>query len=294
MPAPIQVSCAPRLTPAEKRAAAGSRSLTAAGIATFAYGFLSYSAFFVTFLYAIGFVGNWLVPKSIDSGAPGPLVPSLLINGALLCVFVVQHTVMARPAFKRWWTRIIPAAAERSTFVLLASASLALIFWQWRPAPGVVWSVEHPAMVWGLSALSLGGYLIVLGSSFLINHFDLFGLRQVWLRLREREYQPVGFRLMGIYKLVRHPLMLGFLIAFWATPHMTVGHLFFAIMTTGYILFGIHMEERDLVAEHGERYLEYRRNVRGLIPLPRSKAASGCPFHNLFGLKPKSQPATAQ
>lgn len=219
-------------------------------------------------------------------------MPSLLINGALLCVFVMQHTVMARPAFKRWWTTVIPAAAERSTYVLLASASLALIFWQWRTAPEVVWSVEHPALVWGLSALSLLGYLIVLGSSFLINHFDLFGLRQVWLRLREREYRPVGFRLMGIYKLVRHPLMLGFLIAFWATPHMTVGHLFFAIMTTGYIFFGIHMEERDLVAEHGERYLEYRRSVRGLIPLPRSeasKAASGCPFHSLLGLKPKAQ-----
>jgi len=154
-----------------------------------------------------------------------------------------------------------------------------------------VWSLEHPALVWGLSALSLTGYLIVLGSSFLINHFDLFGLRQVWIRLREREYEPVGFRLMGIYKLVRHPLMLGFLIAFWTTPHMTVGHLFFAIMTTGYIFFGIHMEERDLIAEHGERYLEYRRSVRGLVPLPRFKAASGCPFHSFLGIK--AQPTSS-
>ncbi|MCB9846297.1 MAG: isoprenylcysteine carboxylmethyltransferase family protein [Phycisphaeraceae bacterium] len=235
----------------------------------FAFGLFSYAVFFIAFTYAIGFVGNWVVPKSIDSGTPGPLIPSLLINGALLLAFVVQHTIMARPAFKRWWTRIVPRSMERSIFVLLASSILLLMYWQWRPLPEVVWHTTHPALVWGLSLLSLLGYGIVLYSSFLINHFDLFGLRQVWLALRARTYGPVGFRLTGIYKLVRHPLMLGFLIAFWSTPTMTVGHLFFAIMTTAYIFFGTHVEERDLVAEHGADYLDYRRRVRGLVPLPR-------------------------
>ena len=243
---------------------------------TLAYGLLAYAAFLGVFLYAMGFVGNWLVPKSIDSGTPGALLPSLLINTALLSVFVVQHTVMARPAFKRWWTRIIPPAIERSTFVLAASASLALAFWLWRPLPTVLWSVEGPA-AWALTALSLSGYGIVLYASFLINHFDLFGLRQVWLRFTGRRYAPVGFRLASLYRLVRHPLMLGFLIAFWATPTMTVGHLFFAAMTTGYIAMGVWFEERDLVAEHGDAYLDYRRRVRGVIPLPRRAASATAP-----------------
>lgn len=244
-----------------------------ARIGVFVYGLIAYTAFLATFLYAIGFVGNWLVPRSIDSGTPGPLVPSILINSALLSVFVVQHTVMARPAFKRWWTRIIPPAIERSTFVLAASASLALIFWQWRPLPEPVWSVEHSALRWALSGISLGGFGIVLVSSFMVSHFDLFGLRQVWLRLIGREYRPVGFRLVGLYRVVRHPLMLGFLVAFWVTPNMTVGHLFFAIMTTIYIAMGVWFEERDLVAEHGENYLAYRRQVRGIIPLPKHAQA---------------------
>jgi len=209
------------------------------------------------------------VPKSIDSGAQGELVPSLLINGALLCAFVVQHTVMARPAFKRWWTGIVPRSIERSIFVLLASVVLLVTFWQWRPLPTIVWHTTNATAVWGLSALSLLGWVVVLYASFLINHFDLFGLRQVWFALRAKIYRPVGFRLISLYKLVRHPLMLGFLIAFWATPTMTVGHLFFAIMTTGYILFGTHLEERDLIAQHGNDYLAYKRRVRGLIPLPR-------------------------
>jgi protein-S-isoprenylcysteine O-methyltransferase Ste14 len=246
-----------------------AQSSGAGRIGIFAFGVLAYGSFLVAFCYAIGFVGNWVVPKSIDSGTAGALVPSLLVNGALLVAFVVQHTIMARPGFKRWWTGIVPPAMERSIFVLLASTILLVLFWQWRPLPGVVWQANHPIAVWGLSGVSLLGWGLVLYSSFLINHFDLFGLRQVWLALRAVAYRPVGFRLIGIYKLVRHPLMLGFLIAFWATPVMTVGHLFFAVMTTGYILFGTHMEERDLVAEHGEKYLEYRRGVRGLVPLPR-------------------------
>ncbi len=241
----------------------------AARAGIFAFGLVAYLAFFVTICWGIAFVGNWIVPKTIDSGTPGPIIPSLLINGSILLLFVVQHTIMARPAFKRWWTRIVPAPMERSIFVLLASGILLLLFWQWRPLPTVVWEFTHPVAVYGLSALSLLGWGIVFLSSFLINHFDLFGLRQAWFALRARAYKPVGFRLTFLYRLVRHPLMVGFLIAFWSTPVMTVGHLFFAIMTTGYILFGTHVEERDLIAEHGQVYLDYRKRVRGLIPLPK-------------------------
>ncbi|MBX3354561.1 MAG: isoprenylcysteine carboxylmethyltransferase family protein [Phycisphaeraceae bacterium] len=229
----------------------------------------AYLLFFVTFLYAIGFVGNWGVAKSIDAGTPGAIGPSLLINALLLTIFVVQHTIMARPAFKRWWTTVIPAAIERSTFVIAASLSLLAVFLFWQPLPQTVWSVEHPLAAGTLVALSLAGWGLVLVSSFVINHFDLFGLRQVWLRFMGRSPSPVGFRLRGPYRLVRHPLMVGFLVAFWATPHMSVGHLFFAIMTSGYIFMGIWFEERDLVAEHGEDYLDYRRRVRALLPIPR-------------------------
>lgn len=248
--------------------------LSVAGVAAFLYGVVAYAAFFGAFMYAIGFVGNWVVPKTIDSGppSPGPLVPSLLINAALLVLFVVQHTIMARPGFKRWWTRIVPHSIERSTYVLAASACFALLYWQWRPLPEVVWQATHPAAIWGLSALSVFGYVFALAASAMVSHFELFGLRQVWFRLRERTYSPVGFRLRGLYKLVRHPLMVGFLIAFWATPTMTVGHLFFAVMTTLYIFFGTFVEERDLVAEHGEDYLSYRRQVRGFVPIPRRAA----------------------
>lgn len=231
------------------------------------YGAVCYAAFLGVLIYAIGFVGNWWVPKSIDSGSAGPIGSALMINAALLSVFVVQHTIMARPAFKRWWTRYIPESIERSTFVLLASASLALIFWQWRPLLGVIWEVDGPAGA-GLVAVSLAGYAMAVAASFTISHFDLFGLRQTWLHFRGEPYAPVGFRLAGLYRWVRHPLMLGFLIGFWATPRMTVGHLFFAGMITVYILFGTWIEERTLIAEHGERYLAYRRSVPALIPWP--------------------------
>ncbi len=251
-------------TLAARRAADGP-----ARVGTLLYGVVAYASFFFTICYAIGFVGNWIVPKSIDSGTPGPLLTSLLINAGLLSIFVVQHTVMARPAFKRWWTRVIPAAIERSTFVIAASASLLVIFGFWQPAPGTVWRVENGVGAGVLTAVSLAGWATVFLSSFVINHFDLFGLRQVWVRFRGRVLEPVGFRLAGPYKLVRHPLMVGFLLAFWATPHMTVGHLFFAVMTTGYILMGIWFEERDLVAEHGENYLKYRREVPALIPFSK-------------------------
>ncbi len=237
----------------------------------FLYGLMAYASFLVVFLYAMGFCGNWFVPKSLDSGVARPLIPSLLINAGLLIVFVLQHTIMARPAFKRWWTTVIPRSIERSTYVLAASASLGLVFWQWRPLPAVLWDFGPGFGWWMTTALSLLGWAIVLLASFMVSHFDLFGLRQVWFRLLNRPYRPVGFRLVGLYKLIRHPLMLGFLIAFWATPVMTVGHLAFSLLVTGYIAMGLWFEERDLIAEHGQSYLAYRRNVRGLVPLPRRR-----------------------
>lgn len=235
-------------------------------ILIFLYGVIAYATFFITFCYAIGFVGNWIVPKSIDSGETIGVIPSLLINSGLLMLFVVQHTIMARPGFKKWWTNIIPRSMERSTFVLLASGILLLTFWQWKPLPTIVWDVQAFVPRTVLMALSLTGYMVVLYSSFLIDHFDLFGLRQVFLYLRNREYTQHKFMERSLYKVVRHPLMLGFLMAFWFTPTMTVGHLFFAIMTTGYILFGTAIEERDLVKQHGEDYLEYRRRTPALFP----------------------------
>lgn len=237
-----------------------------------AYGAFAYLGFLVTITYAIGFVGNWIVPKSIDSGGTAGAASALLVNAALLSIFVLQHTIMARPAFKRWWTRIIPASIERSTFVIAANASLLVVFAFWQPVPTTVWEVEQPVFAAALIGLSLVGWGLVFLSSFIISHFDLFGLRQVWARFRNRAWTPVGFRLRGPYRLVRHPLMLGFLIAFWATPHMTIGHLFFALLTTGYIFLGLWFEERDLVAEHGEAYLDYRRRVRGLLPWPKRGA----------------------
>ena len=233
----------------------------------FAYGLLAYAAFLVTILYAIGFVGNFVVPKSIDTGETGPIWLAVLINVGFLGLFAIQHTIMARPAFKRWWTRIIPAAAERSTFVLIASAILLMMFWQWRPISTVVWNVDTPALRFALIAVSMVGWAIVLYSSFLIDHFDLFGLRQVVLHLRGREYGQKPFTERSLYRMVRHPLMLGFLIAFWATPTMTAGHLLFALVTTGYILIGTRIEERDLVGHLGEAYVEYRRRTPMLVPL---------------------------
>ena len=248
-------------------------SVTGGGIAALAYGVAVYVVFWwIPITYTIGFVGNWLVPKSIDSGAAGPLVPSLLIDAALFAVFALQHTIMARPGFKRWWTRLVPPAVERSTFVLAAGAALSLLMWQWRPLPQVLWQADSAWLVWGLSLLSLAGYAIAVLASFTLSHTDLFGLRQTWARFAGRAYQPVGFRLTGLYRLIRHPIMLGFLIAFWVTPTMTVGHLWFALLATAYIAMGVWFEERDLVAEHREEYLSYRRNVRGVIPLPRRAA----------------------
>jgi protein-S-isoprenylcysteine O-methyltransferase Ste14 len=236
-------------------------------MAALVYGVLSYLIFVLTFLYAVGFIGDLMVSKSINSGAVRPLAESLAVNVVLLAVFAVQHSVMARQGFKRWWTQFVPAPVERSTYVLFSSLALILLFWQWRPLPDVVWSVSGPFgnLLWALFWL---GWLIALLSTFLINHFDLFGLQQVWTHSQDTDVQPQRFRTPLFYKFVRHPLYFGFLLAFWATPHMTYGHLLFAIATTGYIFIGMLLEERDLVTVFGETYVAYKKRVSMIVPMP--------------------------
>jgi protein-S-isoprenylcysteine O-methyltransferase Ste14 len=233
-----------------------------------AYGLACYAVFFATFLYAIGFLGNVAVPKSIDSPRDAPLVAALVLDAALLMLFALQHSVMARPAFKRWWTRFVPEPVERSTYVLFSSVALILLFWLWQPIGGTVWNVTHPVgrgVLYGLFAV---GWVIVLVTTFLINHFDLFGLRQTWLAFRGQPYTPLPFVTPGPYRLVRHPLYVGWLLTFWATPTMTAAHAFVAIATTAYILVAIQFEERDLVTYHGTAYADYRNRVPMLIPRP--------------------------
>ena len=235
----------------------------------FAYGLLAYLMFGATYLYAVGFVGNLVVPKSLDSAPTAPFVTALLIDLGLLGLFAVQHSVMARPFFKRIVHRLIPEAAERSTYVLASSVALMLLFWQWSPLGGVVWDVQNPI---GRAALYSGfafGFLLVFVATVLINHFDLFGMRQVWLHLVGREYRPLAFVTPGPYRLVRHPLYVGWFFAFWCTPTMTVTHLVFAVMTTAYILIAIQFEERDLIRMFGDEYRRYRQRVAMLFPWPR-------------------------
>jgi protein-S-isoprenylcysteine O-methyltransferase Ste14 len=236
------------------------------------YGIICYLVFFATFLYAIAFVGGLGVPVSLDSDPTEPFGEALLINAILLGIFALQHSVMARPAFKRWWTRFVPAAVERSTYVLFASVALILLFWQWRPLGGTVWHVDNEIARAALWTVFAAGWAMVLVGTFLISHFDLFGLRQVWLNWRRTPYTPPGFVTPFFYRVVRHPIMLGFIIAFWATPRMTLAHLVFAIATTAYILVALQFEEHDLAASIGEPYREYQRRVRMLVPLPRKTA----------------------
>lgn len=235
-------------------------------ILAFSYGTLCYVIFLATFLYAIAFIGNIGVAHTIDGEPQRPLGQALAINLLLLGLFAVQHSVMARPAFKRWWTRFIPKPVERSTYVLFSSAALLLLFHAWQPMGGVVWEVQHPIGRGVLYSLFAGGWLLVLIATFLINHFDLFGLRQVWLYLRGRDYTPLAFKTPGLYRHVRHPLYVGWLFTFWATPTMTIAHLVFALATTAYILIAIRFEERDLVGVHGQAYADYRQQVPMLVP----------------------------
>ncbi|MBZ5704646.1 MAG: DUF1295 domain-containing protein [Acidobacteriia bacterium] len=239
-------------------------------ITAFLYGVVCYLVFFVTFLYAVGFIGNFAVPKSIDSGALVPIFLALTINLALLGLFAVQHSVMARPWFKAAWTRIVPVPVERSTYVLFSSVALLLMFWKWQPMGGAIWSVRSTSGRVALNALFAAGWLTVLAATFLINHFDLFGLRQVWLYLCGRPYTQLEFRTPGLYRYVRHPLYVGWLLVFWSAPVMTSAHLVFAIATTAYILVAIQFEERDLVRFHGE-YAEYRRRVPMILPIGSAK-----------------------
>jgi protein-S-isoprenylcysteine O-methyltransferase Ste14 len=233
------------------------------------YGVISYFIFFGTILYAIGFVGNLFVPKSIDGPAAMPLAKAVLINASLLLVFALQHSIMARPAFKRWWTRFVPEPAERSTYVLIASLCLLLMMWQWQPIGGVVWVIESSLLKTILVSAYAFGWALVFISTFLINHVDLFGLRQTWLYCTGRKYTSLPFRTPLFYRFVRHPLYLGFLIAFWSTPVMTVAHLLFAMLTTGYILTSIVFEEKDLEAHFGESYVTYKQNSSKIIPFLR-------------------------
>jgi len=239
----------------------------------FLYGLACYAFFLGTFLYTIAFIGNFPMPRTIDVGPLVPAAQAVLVDLALLAVFAVQHSVMARRAFKRRWTRLVPEAIERSSYVLAATLALALLLWQWRPIPALVWNVTQPEAVLAIDVVFWLGWVVLFVSTFLINHFELFGLRQVWSRLTGLGIPAPEFRTPLLYRHVRHPLYLGFMLSFWATPRMTAGHLLFALGCSGYILLGIWFEERDLVAQFGDRYRSYREQVSMLIPWPRKRAA---------------------
>ena len=259
-----------RVTAPGNTAGRSANPITAAGhthkILVFSYGTLAYAICLGVFAYAVGFIGNFAVPKAMDSGREVPLAQALIINALLLGLFTVQHSVMARSWFKQWLTRLVPRSAERSTYVLFSSLALILLFWQWQPMGGTIWNVQNPAARAVLYGLYAAGWIQVLITTFLINHFDLFGMRQVYLQLLGRELTPLKFVTPGPYKVIRHPLYVGWMLVFWATPTMTAAHLLFAVLTTAYILVAIRFEERDLVTVHGQAYAEYRKRVPMLIP----------------------------
>ncbi len=252
---------------------APSQGHLAGRIVAFLYGVVTYLIFFVTFLYAIGFVEDLVVPKTIDGSpalASAPALQALIVNLVLMSIFAIQHSVMARPQFKRWWTTIVPPSVERTTYVLLASLALALLIWQWQPMPAIVWRIADRQLAMAVTGLSLFGWLIVLTSTFLINHFELFGLHQVANNLAGRPMPALRFHTPLFYRFVRHPIYLGFIIAFWAAPTMTLGHLLFAAVTTAYIFVGIWLEERDLITVFGDEYRRYRQRVSMLLPWRKS------------------------
>jgi protein-S-isoprenylcysteine O-methyltransferase Ste14 len=253
----------------------GKGETTMARIFAFLYGLVAYLIFLGTFLYAIGFVSGIAVPKTIDSGPIVPIEEAVVVNLLLLALFAVQHSVMARKPFKRWWTRIVSPVVERSTYVLFASLALILLFWQWRPIPAVVWQAPNAEIAWALQALAFAGWLIVLVSTFLISHFELFGLHQVVINLGGKTMPEPHFKAPALYKVLRHPIYFGFIVAFWAAPLMTAGHLLFALVTTAYIFVGIMLEERDLVDLFGDEYRRYRQRVAMLIPFWRKQESQG-------------------
>jgi methanethiol S-methyltransferase len=247
-----------------------ARANTVARLVAFLYGITAYVVFFATFLYAIGFVSGFVVPKTVDTGPAGPVVEALIVNVLLMSLFAVQHSVMARQQFKHWWTQYVPKSVERATYVLLASLVLLLVFWQWRPMPAMVWEISDPRLAMAITMLGFVGWLIVLLSTFLINHFELFGLHQVANNFVGRPMPAPRFRTPLFYGFVRHPIYLGFIIAFWAAPAMTAGHLLFAAVTTAYIIVAIQFEERDLIAVFGDDYRRYRTHVSMLLPWRKS------------------------
>jgi protein-S-isoprenylcysteine O-methyltransferase Ste14 len=244
-----------------------------AGLVAVLFGVVAYGVTLVAILYLIGFTGNFIVPKSIDSGTAGPLLQSIIVDTLLIGLFAIQHSVMARPGFKRWWTRIVPSSVERSTYVLFASFALLILYWQWQPIPTPVWTVDNPAVAEAVDAIFWLGWVVLVASTFLINHYELFGLSQVFARLFGKQLPDAKFRTPLLYRYVRHPIYLGILLAVWATPEMTVGHLLFALVITAYILIGIQLEEHDLIQQFGDRYRRYRQHAAMLVPLPGRKFA---------------------
>ncbi|MEO8316865.1 MAG: methanethiol S-methyltransferase [Bradyrhizobium sp.] len=242
-----------------------------AGLVAVLYGVVAYGFTLVALLYLIGFVGNLVVPKSIDSGTAGPLLQSAIVDTLLIALFAIQHSVMARPGFKRWWTRIVPPAVERSTYVLSTSFVLLILYWQWQPIPAAVWTVQDPIAAGVIDGVFWLGWVVLVASTFMFSHFELFGLSQVFLRLFGKALPDAKFRTPLLYRHVRHPILLGVLLAVWATPAMTAGHLLFALVTTGYILIGIQLEEHDLIQQFGDQYRRYRQHAAMLIPIPGRK-----------------------
>ena len=245
-----------------------------AGLVAVLYGIVAYGVTLVALLYLIGFTGNLIVPKSIDSGTAGPLLQSAIVDTMLIALFAIQHSVMARPGFKRWWTRMVPAPVERSTYVLFASFALLILYWQWQPIPAPVWTVQNPAAAAMLEGIFWLGWVVLVASTFMLSHFELFGLSQVFARLFGKQLPAARFRAPLLYRRVRHPIYLGVLLAVWATPAMSAGHLLFAVMITGYILIGIQLEERDLIRQFGDQYRRYRQRAAMLVPIPGRKFTS--------------------